>query len=949
MVKYIAVEGADVMRETIYEGKSYPEPDYDVQKAVSVSGMNFFRYYPQDRLVIVAEVTVEKFSCKRFYPNMPYSFADDMVYDNDRAVFLDMFKAIDSGDKKSTSIFRLKDGFTYVRMVLSVLETDENKNVLTVVGMAEDVTDEIIKDRESKDRKTILEEQMAVVRGLSADYYSVMLVDYQKDTVSIKRAQKGDGKKMSDFFSSYPSWSEGIRAYTDTQVFDDKDAFYEALSREGLMNHAEDYSFKYKKITDDGYIYLKTKVTYAELEGYRIAVIGTENVDKETRQEMQMHKYEQLFIFTAANIYMGILQIELDTKMTSRIMHKDGKIIVEDVGRWDEYVKDNLAYVHPDDKEMVADFFEISKFRSLPADKNNIFGYKSIKKNEEGNYKSFFANTYLTKYDNKQYGVVVTIDNTSAVERELKQKELIEDALARAEAANKAKTTFLSNMSHDIRTPMNAIIGFTTLATTHINNTEQVRNYLEKIMSASNHLLSLINDILDMSRIESGKIELEEVECSLSEIMHELRNIFQADIMSKRLDFYIDTVDVFDENVICDRLRLNQILLNILGNSVKFTEPGGSISIRIYQKPGKSEEYGKYEFHIKDTGIGMSEEFLAHIFEPFERERNSTVSGIQGTGLGMPITKIIVEMMGGTIEVTSSKGNGTEFIVEIPMKKVTSEAVEINVQELEGARALVVDDDFNTCDSVSNMLIQMGMRAEWTMSGREAILRTRQAVNRNDEYRVYVIDWLIPDMNGIEIARHIRKEAGDDVLIIIMTAYDWSDIEKEGKEAGVTAFCSKPLFISNLRKCLIDILYPKKEESNLEILKKERIKEHRLLLVEDNDLNREIASELLNAAGFITEEAENGRIAVDKLLEKGFGYYSAVLMDVQMPVMDGYEATKLIRGFEDKALSNIPIVAMTANAFEEDKKNAFDAGMNAHISKPIDVKKLLDTLNNDIL
>lgn len=296
----------------------------------------------------------------------------------------------------------------------------------------------------------------------------------------------------------------------------------------------------------------------------------------------------------------------------------------------------------------------------------------------------------------------------------------------------------------------------------------------------------------------------------------------------------------------------------------------------------------------------MSEEFLAHIFEPFERERNSTVSGIQGTGLGMPITKNIVEMMGGTIEVTSSKGKGTEFVVEIPIKKVTSEAVEIKIQALEGARALVVDDDFNTCDSVSNMLIQMGMRAEWTMSGREAILRTRQAVNRNDEYRVYVIDWFIPDMNGIEIARHIRKEVGDDVLIIIMTAYDWSDIEKEGKEAGVTAFGSKPLFISNLRKCLIDILYPKKEEGNSEILKKERIKERRLLLVEDNDLNREIASELLSAAGFITEEAENGRIAVDKLLEKGYGYYSAVLMDVQMPVMDGYEATKLIRAFEDK-------------------------------------------------
>lgn len=330
----------------------------------------------------------------------------------------------------------------------------------------------------------------------------------------------------------------------------------------------------------------------------------------------------------------------------------------------------------------------------------------------------------------------------SAVERKLKQKGLIEDALSRAEAANMAKTTFLSNMSHDIRTPMNAIIGFTTLATTHINNTEKVRSYLEKIMSASNHLLSLINDILDMSRIESGKIELEEVECSLSEIMHELRNILQADIMSKRLNFYIDTVDVYDKNVICDRLRLNQILLNILGNSVKFTEPGGSISIRIYQKPGKSEEYGIYEFHIKDTGIGMSEEFLARIFEPFERERNSTVSGIQGTGLGMPITKNIVEMMGGTIKVTSSKGNGTEFIVEIPMKKVTSKAAEINVQELEGARALAGDDDFNTCDSVSNMLIKMGMRAERTMSGRKAILRTRQSVNRKErikEHRLLLV------------------------------------------------------------------------------------------------------------------------------------------------------------------------------------------------------------------
>lgn len=461
-------------------------------------------------------------------------------------------------------------------------------------------------------------------------------------------------------------------------------------------------------------------------------------------------------------------------------------------------------------------------------------------------------------------------------------------------------------------------------------------------MSASNHLLSLINDILDMSRIESGRMQLDEVECSLSEIMHGLRNILQADLKSRRLNFYIDTVDVYNENVICDKLRLNQILLNLLSNAVKFTEPGGSISVRICQKPAASREYGIYAFHVKDTGIGMSEEFLTHLFEPFERERTSTVSGIQGTGLGMPITQNIVKMMGGTISVESKKGEGTEFIVELPMQKRSVEQADVRVKEMEGVHALVVDDDFNTCDSVSNMLIQIGMRAEWTMSGREAILRTRQAADRNDEYRVYVIDWLVPDMNGIEIARQIRKEVGDEAPIIILTAYDWSDIEDEAKEAGVTAFCSKPLFISDLRRCLLNILHPQKEEP--EIFKRENVNGQRLLLVEDIDMNREIACEILSAAGFIIEEAENGREAVDRLIEKGAGYYSLVLMDIQMPIMDGYTATRIIRALDDQALANIPIIAMTADAFEEDKKKALEAGMNAHISKPLEVEKLFDTL-----
>ncbi len=1229
------------MRETIYQGKCYQEPDYEVQKAISVGGINLFRYYPKDRLVIVAEITAEKFSCRRFYPNMPKSFADDMVYDADKPVFYDMYQAIDGGEKKETAVFRLKDGSTYVRVVLSVINDDENGNALSVVGMVEDVTDEITKEKERKsknqvfhdekvrltsinralssnfnnvylvdledgsvrsyhisdvireeygnlfcegdystliqlyvknsvyeadrelfdhvidircleeaisekgadtfnyrvirdgkiqyfqchavktqienrdycviafrninaevikelEQKTILEEQMAVISGLSADYYFVVFVDYQKDKLRIQRAWEENGKRLAEFFSGYSTWTDGIRAYADSQVAENKEAFYEALSVEGIESHTKDYYFNYKKITNNGYMYLQFKVAYVELQkGYRVAIVGAKNIDKEIRQEivqkaqlkealmkseqykqavladaivvyeinlskntieemwevngedrvellqvvglsapadydvfhkrwakervdskyreiyeknmernhlleqfqngyvenifevraamgtdrriyirhttfmaqdeetgdiiaycnvkniteqklkeLQVHQYEQLFILSAADIYTGILQIELDTLTTRRLMNKDGKIIAEDVENWNDYLKYHLSFVHPDDYESVANLLSIDTFRKMSVNEKNTCNYRSISINEEGRYRSFTTNTYIIEIEGRQYGVAVTIDNTKAVERELRQKELIEDALARAEVANKAKTTFLSNMSHDIRTPMNAIIGYTTLATTHIDNKEQVQDYLGKIMSASNHLLSLINDVLDMSRIESGKMQLEETECSLSEIMHELRNILQADMKSRRLNLYIDTVDVFDENVVCDRLRLNQVLLNLMGNAIKFTEPGGSVSVRICQKSSEVKDYGTYEFYIKDTGIGMSPEFLAHIFEPFERERNSTVSGIQGTGLGMPITKNIVEMMGGTIVVKSRQGEGTEFVVSIPMRKVAAEEVEIKVKELEGAHALVVDDDFNTCDSVSNMLIQIGMRAEWTMSGREAILRTRQALNRNDEYRVYVIDWLVPDMNGIEIARQIRKEVGDDAPIIILTAYDWADIEEEAREAGVTAFCSKPLFISDLRRCLMNILKPQKENDETELFKRDSISGQRLLIVEDNDLNREIASEILSEAGFIVEEAEDGSIAVERLSEKGAGYYSLVLMDVQMPIMDGYTATRAIRALKDKELSNIPIIAMTANAFEEDRKKALEAGMNAHIAKPVNVEKLLDTLES---
>ena len=519
-------------------------------------------------------------------------------------------------------------------------------------------------------------------------------------------------------------------------------------------------------------------------------------------------------------------------------------------------------------------------------------------------------------------------------------------AVEKAESANRAKSTFLSNMSHDIRTPMNAIIGFTTLALSNIDDTDRVKDYLGKTLASSNHLLSLINDVLDMSRIESGKIHLEEVEVNLSDVLHDLKTIVSGQIYAKQLELYMDVMDVTDEDVYCDKTRLNQILLNLLSNAIKFTPAGGTVSVRVRQLAGKVRGCGQYEFRIKDNGIGMSQEFAQKIFEPFERERTSTVSRIQGTGLGMAITKNIVDMMGGTIEVQTAQGKGTEFTVCVPMRAQTEQRPVEKITELEGLKALVVDDDFNTCDSVTKMLVKVGMRAEWTLSGKEAVLRARQSIEMSDVYHAYIIDWRLPDMNGIEVTRQIRS-LHDDTPIIILTAYDWSDIEVEAKAAGVTAFCSKPMFMSDLRETLMSALGQKSADAVQGLLpeKNADFKGKHILLVEDNELNREIAQEILQEYGFLVDSAENGAVAVEKVSTAAPGSYDLVLMDVQMPIMDGYIATRKIRALDDPARAKLPILAMTANAFDEDRRNALESGMNGFLSKPIVIDDLMQELH----
>ncbi|MGN0981990.1 MAG: response regulator [Candidatus Limivicinus sp.] len=671
------------------------------------------------------------------------------------------------------------------------------------------------------------------------------------------------------------------------------------------------------------------------------------NREAEQRRQLEedMKKIEGL-----ASQYSALYYINFDTKEYVRYNISDAmpKELKETDNRNSEsffgiFRKNVIEYTHPDYRDELLRYADEDDVKEILRNKKR-HSFRFLHTGKNGEYQ--WLELVLIKFakaEEEASSIAFAFLNVDGEEREKEaQRKALLDALAAAEHANRAKTAFLNNMSHDIRTPMNAIIGYTALAATHLDNIDTIKDYLNKISVSSSHLLSLINDVLDMSRIESGRVKIEEKEVHLPDVLHDLRTIIQSSISAKQQDLFIDTQDIMNEDIITDKLRLNQILLNIVSNAIKFTPVGGTISIRVLEKPCALNGYATYEFRIKDNGIGMSEEFQKHIFESFTREQTSTVSGIQGTGLGMAITKNILDMMGGTISVKSEEGKGTEFTVLLDCKLSDNMIKYEPIPELQGARALVADDDTNTCMSVSKMLRQIGMRADWTVSGKEAIVRAREAYEEGDAFKAFIIDWLMPDMNGIETVRRIRKVIGESTPIIILTAYDWSDIEVEAREAGVTAFVSKPLFMSELREVLtrpIRIELTKEEpEQAVDFAGK------KILLVEDNELNQEIAAEILQEAGFEVDVAEDGIVAVEKMVSAASDRYDLILMDVQMPRMNGFVATREIRTLGDNRKANIPIIAMTANAFDEDKKLAFEAGMNGFVAKPIRIEALLRTL-----
>ena len=755
-------------------------------------------------------------------------------------------------------------------------------------------------------------------------------------------------------FEQSQTWDELIKFFVDNYVVEqDKqkvtDFYDRAYITEKLKGLETELRQECRIVLNGEERWVSNVVMRGEIEDSEYAMIFLRDITEskaETARRMQMasdNASMDLLIKSMVRLLDRFVVCDLENDRY-RFYNLQGEMIYAPTGTYHDFVEQVVAkYKTLEPPDVLATLISPENIRKNLQDENDIykFEYCSI---DENTYKiaSFIPlewnGTKLVK------ALLASMDVSQEKKAEIESHKALKDAYRAAENASRAKTEFLSNMSHDIRTPMNAIVGLTAIAGANIESQDRVVECLGKITKSSRHLLGLINEVLDMARIESGRMSLAEEDFSLPELVDNLLTLTKPAIDEHHHQLEVHVEHIEHEAVCGDSLRIQQVFVNLMSNAIKYTPDGGSITFTIKEKPNGFSELGCYEFSIADNGIGMTPEFQKIMFEPFSRADDHRTTKVQGTGLGMAITRNIVNLMNGDIQVESAPNKGTKITVTVYLKLQKDEKEQ--EKELFDLPVLVVDDDKTSCESTVETLREIGIAGEWVLTGKEAVERCYARHETNSDYFAVILDWKMPEMDGIATARRIRECVGQDVTIIILTSFEFSEIEEEARAAGVDAFMAKPLFRSRLTATLRQFTSGKKEKNArnyLEDFAKTDYTGKRLLLVEDNDLNREIATEILGMTGVTVETAENGKIAVEKVAAAPEHWYSLVLMDIQMPVMNGYEATAAIRSLPGSR-GKVPIIAMTANAFAEDVQLAKNTGMNEHIAKPLDLNKLNDVL-----
>ena len=755
-------------------------------------------------------------------------------------------------------------------------------------------------------------------------------------------------------FEQSQTWDELIKFFVDNYVVEpDKqkvtDFYDRAYITEKLKGLETELRQDCRIVLNGEERWVSNVVMRGEIEDSEYAMIFLRDITEskaETARRMQMasdNASMDLLIKSMVRLLDRFVVCDLENDRY-RFYNLQGEMIYAPTGTYHDFVEQVVAkYKTLEPLDALAALISPENIRKNLQDENDIykFEYCSI---DENTYK--IASFIPLEWDGTKLvkALLASMDVSQEKKAEIESHKALKEAYRVAENASRAKTDFLSNMSHDIRTPMNAIVGLTAIAGANIENQDKVVECLGKITKASRHLLGLINEVLDMARIESGRMSLAEEDFSLPELVDNLLTLTKPAIDEHHHQLEVHVEHIEHEAVCGDSLRIQQVFVNLMSNAVKYTPDGGNITLTIKEKPNGFSELGCYEFSIEDNGIGMTPEFQKIMFEPFSRADDHRTTKVQGTGLGMAIARNIVNLMNGDIQVESAPNKGTKITVTVYLKLQENEKEQ--EKELLDLPVLVVDDDKTCCESTVATLQEIGIAGEWVLTGKEAVERCAARHKTGRDYFAVILDWKMPEMDGIATARRIRECVGEDVTIIILTSFEFSEIEEEARAAGVDAFIAKPLFRSRLTATLRQFTSGKKEKNArnyLEDFAKTDYTGKRLLLVEDNDLNREIATEILGMTGVTVETAENGKIAVEKVAAAPENWYSLILMDIQMPVMNGYEATAAIRSLPGSR-GKVPIIAMTANAFAEDVQLAKNTGMNEHIAKPLDLNKLNDVL-----